>query len=324
MKISDRIYGEVEINDTVLIELINSKPLQRIKDVNQAGTQLVQVNRTITRYDHCVGTMILLRNFGARLEEQIAGLLHDVPHTAFSHAIDFAFREVESQTYHEKFLKKIVFNSEIPAILEKYNIDPEYVTDEHNFSLLEQEIPALCADRIDYSLRDIQSDGSFSKKDIEKILSSITVSNGRFVMTDEKVAYSYAKAFMDQCLGSWNAPETLATFELIGELIRVSLKAKIIVEDDLFGTDSTLLNKLRRSDNSRVKGILAKLTPNLRFELNETNFDFATKGKVRYIDPPILKEDELVPLSKLNPAFQRDIASFILKAKAGHKLRIIS
>jgi HD superfamily phosphohydrolase len=32
--------------------------------------------------------MLLVRRLGASLEEQIAALLHDVSHTAFSHVID--------------------------------------------------------------------------------------------------------------------------------------------------------------------------------------------------------------------------------------------
>lgn len=324
MKISDIVYGTVEIDEPILIELINSKPLQRIKGVNQAGTQLVQTDKTVTRYDHCVGAMLLLRKFGASLEEQIAGLLHDVPHTAFSHAADFVFNQGTVGTYHERFLRQIVFDSEIPAILRKYNIDPNYVTDEHNFSLLEQDIPQLCADRIDYSLRDIRSDGIFSEKNVNDILAAIATHDGKFLMTEGKTAYFYATAFMKQCLNSWNAPQTLAAFEIFGQLIRKALAAKTLVEADLFGTDDEVLIKLRRSSDSQIKDLLSKLTPNLNFEHDDVNFDFDTRGKVRYIDPPILKHGKVEKLSKLNSAFPRDIADFILKAKTGHKIRIIS
>ncbi len=324
MKIFDSVYGEFEVKEPVLVELINSKPLQRIKGVNQAGTQLVQIEKTTTRYDHCTGVMILLAKFGASLEEQIAGLLHDVPHTAFSHAADFVFKENESQTYHERFLKQIVFDSEIPAILEKYGFDPERVTDEHNFTLLEQDIPQLCADRIDYSLRDIATDKIFSENDIKHILDSITVFEGKFAMNDKKIGYFYAKAFMNQCLNSWNAPVTLTAFELFGQLVRQAIKIKVLTEQDLFQTDDEVLEKLKTSENKEVKNLLSKLNPNLSVVHDEINFDFDTRGKVRYIDPPILKNKIVTPLSKLNPAFERDIVTFIQLAKAGHKIRVIS
>jgi len=105
MQIHDRVYGEVQIDNPVLIELMHSAPLQRLKRINQAGVaQYVLPRKNITRYEHCVGVMILLKRLGASLEEQIAGLLHDVPHTAFSHVIDFVFAS-ERHDYHENFLE---------------------------------------------------------------------------------------------------------------------------------------------------------------------------------------------------------------------------
>jgi len=155
MIINDRIYGSIEITEPVLIELINSKPLQRLKGINQAGaSKYVLPEKILTRYEHSVGVMVLLRKLGASLEEQIAGLMHDIPHTAFSHVIDFVFQD-ENHEFHEKFHASIIKNSEIPAILKKHGFSLKRLLDEHNFKLLERKIPGLCADRIDYTLRDM-------------------------------------------------------------------------------------------------------------------------------------------------------------------------
>ena len=37
LEINDRVYGKIVIDEPVLIELINSKPVQRLKGINQAG-----------------------------------------------------------------------------------------------------------------------------------------------------------------------------------------------------------------------------------------------------------------------------------------------
>ena len=108
MLIKDIVYGDVEIDEPVLIELINSDALQRLKHINQAGASKYIMPKPVTRFEHCVGAMILLKRLGASLEEQIAGLLHDVPHTAFSHVIDFVFKTCKldyldkNHNYHEK------------------------------------------------------------------------------------------------------------------------------------------------------------------------------------------------------------------------------
>jgi len=57
---------------------------------------LIGVTNPTTRFDHSVGVMLLIRKLGAGsspasalLKEQVAALLHDVSHTAFSHVIDY-------------------------------------------------------------------------------------------------------------------------------------------------------------------------------------------------------------------------------------------
>lgn len=322
MILQDKIYGKVEINEPVLVELINSKPLQRIKKVNQAGTQLVEPHRTSTRYDHCVGVMLLLRKFNASIEEQIGGLLHDVPHTAFSHAVDFVFQERESQVYHERFLQKIVFESEIPAILKKYNIDPEFVTNDENFSLLEQPIPRLCADRIDYILRDMVADKTYSPKDVDQILTNIVVVNKIFAIKNQLVALKFARDFMNQASNSYNAPRTLATFELMGELIRAAFEKKALTQEDLFTTDGAVMEKIKKSDDQNIQRLLKLLNPKLDVEFNEEDYDYETRGKVRYIDPPVKVGTTTKPLTKLIPEFSNEIDEFIAKTKKGYRVKL--
>lgn len=322
MEINDLVYGKFTITEPVILELINSRPLQRIKRINQAGSQLVEPHRTLTRYEHCIGVMLLLRKYNAILEEQIAGLLHDVPHTAFSHAVDFVFREGESQTYHERFLEKVILDSEIPAILQKYRVDTKKVLDPGNFSLLEQEIPELCADRIDYSLRDLRNYDYLTNQEIEQILGSIAVHNDRFIMTDRQTAAVFARAFIKACLEFWNSPKTLATFELMGDLLRTGLELGIIKEEDLFLTDDELILKISNSARPETTKFLEKLTPRLSFTLDQENFDYHTKGKARYIDPPILHNNEIKRLSEINETFSHEVASFKERVRRGHKIKI--
>lgn len=92
MLISDPLYGEFEING-LLEDLIVSKPVQRLKGIHQAGAGfLVNSRWTISRFEHSVGVMLLIRQFGGSLQEQVAGLLHDVSHTAFSHVVDVVLK----------------------------------------------------------------------------------------------------------------------------------------------------------------------------------------------------------------------------------------
>ncbi|MCH8317407.1 MAG: hypothetical protein IIA88_02745 [Bacteroidetes bacterium] len=62
MKIIDRIYGEEEITEPILIELIESPALQRLKNISQLGMpQEYNYKKVFSRYEHSVGVLILLR-----------------------------------------------------------------------------------------------------------------------------------------------------------------------------------------------------------------------------------------------------------------------
>ena len=93
MIINDILYGQAEIDQPVLIELLKAPELQRLQQVGMGGyypgSPYASGHRDYTRHRHSVGVMLLLRRFNAPLEEQIAGLIHDVSHSAFSHTIDY-------------------------------------------------------------------------------------------------------------------------------------------------------------------------------------------------------------------------------------------
>lgn len=182
MFISDYIYGQFEIED-VLEELILSKSMQRLKGIHQGGASyLVNSLWNVTRYEHSVGVMLLIKQLGGSLEEQIAGLLHDVSHTAFSHVIDFVL-DNDAEDYHEGIIMDVLRNSEIPMILKKYNYNYEHILlNSSKWALLEQPAPDLCADRVDYTLRDMYKYGQVSLEDIQKFLNDIIIFQGKMCL----------------------------------------------------------------------------------------------------------------------------------------------
>jgi HD superfamily phosphohydrolase len=97
MEIVDRIYGVVQIDEPVLLDLMQSAAMRRLQGVLQHGISgLLGVTRPTSRFEHSIGVMILVSRLGASLDEQIAALLHDVSHTAFSHVVDYVFNGHDS------------------------------------------------------------------------------------------------------------------------------------------------------------------------------------------------------------------------------------
>ena len=84
------------------------------------------VTRATTRYEHSVGVMLLVRRFGASLDEQIAALLHDVSHTAFSHVIDYVFNDHDHQSYHEEKKEQFISGSDIARGIGRFRFGLAY------------------------------------------------------------------------------------------------------------------------------------------------------------------------------------------------------
>ena len=92
-----------KLSKPVLLELFDSKAIGRLRGVLQHGvTAVLGITKPITRFEHSVGVMLLVRRTGGGLREQVAAMLHDVSHTAFSHVIDHVFHDQGTQSYHEQ------------------------------------------------------------------------------------------------------------------------------------------------------------------------------------------------------------------------------
>jgi hypothetical protein len=92
--IDDAIHGSFTIIEPVLVDLLLSKPVERLRHVLQHGiTGLLGMTPSpaITRHEHSVGAMLLVRRAGGSIEAQAAALLHDIAHTALSHVVDGVF-----------------------------------------------------------------------------------------------------------------------------------------------------------------------------------------------------------------------------------------
>ena len=171
---TDPVYGEVRFTEPLLVDLYNSDAVQRLSHVFQGGiTAFIKPERRTTRLDHSRGVAALLRRLGADVYEQAAGLVHDVPHTALSHVVDFVFPNREHD-YHEVHRDQVIEASDLPKIVSGHGLDWHWLTDTEHFSLLEQPLPRLCADRLDYFLRDGVVDvRTFGKADAEALLNHL-------------------------------------------------------------------------------------------------------------------------------------------------------
>ncbi|ANS46694.1 hypothetical protein BM86_22070 [Bacillus thuringiensis] len=324
MIISDVLYGEYEV-DQVVEELISSKSMQRLKGIHQAGASyLMNEKWNVTRFDYSVGVMLLVKKLGGSVEEQIAGLLHDVSHTAFSHVIDYVF-DNEDESYHEEIFSSVVKNSEIPAILAKHGYNYEDILlDDSKWTLLERSAPELCADRVDYTLRDMHTYGYISLEEVHSFLEDVIAVEGKMVLQSIEMAEWFTETYYKEVIDFFMKPMNIYGNDMLAKMLKVALHKRIIHADDFLLEDEELISKLQQCNDSEVHALLRKVHPNVKVKEARDDYDLYQKNKVRLIDPPLLREGEVVQSSVVSEKIKQMSEVAYEKAVRGMYVKVIS
>jgi hypothetical protein len=315
MIIEDKLYGTIDIDSPVMIDLINSAPVQRLKGIIQSGVPEKYNRRSFSRFEHSLGVMFCLKFVGASEEEQIAGLLHDVSHTAFSHTIDWVLETSNNETFQDDNHEDYIENSVIPSILEKYGYSSNRIVDYKNFPLLEQDIPNLCADRLDYSIKE------FPYKIAKECLLNLTVKEDLLVFKNEESAFLFADNFLDIQNNLFGGKDSVVKDIIFVDILKKAFEKGAISMEDFWRDDNFVLEKVEKLEDpfiqKRIKILLDKDFNS--FELS----DKVIYKKFRYVDPFFISGAVLKRLSSKNNKFRKKLEESMKINKQGiHVIKI--
>jgi uncharacterized protein len=321
----DPLYGPQEINEPVLLALMETRALQRLGGVLQHGvTALLGITQLTSRLEHSVGVMLLVRRMGAGSDEQIAALLHDISHTAFSHVIDYVFNDHERQGYHERMKAPFLERSDVPAVLRAYGYDWRNFLFEKSYPLLEQPAPALCADRLDYFLRDSLGLGLASADEVAQALEHLVVHQERIVVDDLDAARWMAQTYLSADDASWANFREVGLYELTARAIRIAIKLGVLNEVDLWGSDLQAWQRMQAASQPELRAALALISTQTRFVWDEEDPTFWVSTKLRTIDPPVLLNGSSRPLSDLDADFASLRAAYLRRKSGKWPMRVIA
>ncbi|MCW1949395.1 MAG: HD domain-containing protein, partial [Candidatus Shapirobacteria bacterium] len=209
MIVDDSIYGQLEIKSQIIVDLIDLPIFQRLKRISQDGApHYIQPIRTVTRYEHSIGVWYLSCRYGRPIEEQIVCLLHDLSHTAFSHVIDFVTKN-EKHEFADSKLDEMIMKSEIPEIIKRNGLDLRKILNKESFPLLENCLPDISVDRLDYFLRDGYTIGFLPKETIKLFLDSLYERENILFFKEVRVASLLAILFTNFSRLIWLDPTCL-------------------------------------------------------------------------------------------------------------------
>lgn len=320
----DPIYGATTITEPVLHDLLAAPAVLRLHHILQHGvTALLDITRRTTRFEHSVGVMLLVARLGGSVQEQIAALLHDISHTAFSHVVDHVFDDAGGQSFHDRQKEAYLRQTDIPQRLARHGYDWRACLDETAFPLLEQPAPALCGDRVDYFLRDAFDLGLLTATEIDHILAHLTTVAGRMVVTSLTAAQIMGQRYLDADDASWANFREVGLYELTGRAIKRALAAGIFQTADLWGRDADLWQRLHDAPDAELQGWLRLVHPETRFVWDENHPTFHITTKLRTLDPGVLHGDQVYPLSALDVAFAQRRTAYLARKRGPWPMRVI-
>jgi HD superfamily phosphohydrolase len=270
-EIRDPIHGYVFATELEQ-RIIDTEVLQRLRRIRQlAGCHLVYPGGQHSRFEHVIGAMHLAGkaadvlenrpNIGFRKEDatilRLAALLHDVGHGPFSHMFEEVMAERTDFT-HEDMTKKIVEESEVGDIVQKYGISKRELSD---LAIAKSNIKpryyndliggGLSVDIMDYLLRDSYFTGvEYGKVDVMRIINSFDTARNKLAI--EQAALFAFEALLIARYQMFRAVyfhRTVRAAELM------LIKSMVLADKELHLTDLSLDNYLGLTDEVTLQRI---------------------------------------------------------------------
>lgn len=322
-------YGNLEVTEPILLELIDSPAFQRLKHIHQygisyyTGTHKEEYNR----YDHSLGVFAILRLKGASLKEQIAGLLHDVSHTAFSHVGDFVFKKNQQEEDYQSLIHPIYLaSSGIEKILNRHGFTIDQISPKKSeFAMLEQPLPNLCADRIDYNIQGAYFQKFINREEAQKILEDLRFEEGKWLLTNQDLATKLAQFSLFMTENCWGHAINFMTSQWLAEALLHGFQIGLISWHEFhFGTDQEIWDKLIGAKEPFIQQKMQMIkNPDQYCKIVPPSI--ATQRiafKCRGIDPWIQDKETIARLSSFDKGFEKSFQKLVLLSKEGWSVQL--
>ncbi|MDA8195079.1 MAG: HD domain-containing protein [Thermaerobacter sp.] len=214
----DPVHGYIYVHQPLIWDLINTREMQRLRRIRQLGTTYVAYpGGDHSRFSHSLGVYEVIRQILAAFDRNAypwdeddnllamaAGLLHDVGHGPFSHAV-----EKVVGLRHERWSEAIILDAatEVHQVLEHHRPGfaqavADVIAKRHPHRLVVSLVSGqLDADRLDYLMRDSVATGvDYGKFDLARIIRIMEPVDDRIVVRQSGLrtleAYLLARYFM--------------------------------------------------------------------------------------------------------------------------------
>src|SRR3989344_4532519 len=207
--------------------------------------------------------------------------------------------------FHREVFSRFDHSIGVMIMLKRLGADlNEKIADFESFTLLEKEVPSLCADRIDYSLRELVCLNRNS--DIKFLIGNLISVGGQIAFKTKESAENFGRSYAKLQRESWASNESKDRYHILAEILRIALDNNEIRIEDFHKTDYEILSNLNNTgDDNIIKG-LSKLRNGFAIkETIEEGKGLILKKKFRYVDPEVYVYGKLKNLSTISKEYKK-------------------
>lgn len=288
---------------------LKTKEMQRISYIGQfCGSDYTAIYSPLffySRYDHSIATALMTWHFTKDKTQTLCALFHDLGTPCFSHCIDYLLGDFEKQESSEKDVFSIISNSqEMIQYLEEDDIKLEDLKDIKQYSIVENEKPKLCVDRLDGVLHTvliwIHTHSIEQIKEVYKDIAVLKDRNGYL-----ELGFNHkenANLFFDMIYEysiELQSNENKFTTQFIADCIKILIEQNKISIEDLYNQKEEDIVKLLENDISGWKKF-EQTTQILRSDIKPNYYFVSVSAKKRYVIPLCIEQNEPKRLDEIS------------------------
>lgn len=284
-------------------------------------TKLFKTKYWYSNLDHSVGVALIIWNFTKNKKQTLAGLFHDIATPVFKHVIDFLHGDHEGQESTEKLTTDIIKNSHyIMKLLKRDGIKLEEVNDYKKYSIADNNMPQLSADRLEYNFSSGLVKSFWNLKDIEDCYKDIIILKNEKGISELgfqnlNIAEKYI-SIVSKLWPIWVNSESKVTMQFLADIMKYMIERKYIKLEDLYLLSEKEI--IEQIINSKDKYLSQAF---INFQLATKVFDskvyienkycISIKSKMRYIIPLVKVKNKNIRVNVLSNYANKKINEFL-------------
>lgn len=289
-----------------LLKYIATPDMQRLSGVSMACgwdyTGLYSFQNFHSVLEHSIGTAVLAWRFTHDKKATLSALFHDIASPAFKHCIDIMNGDGEKQESIEGRTGEIIRNSRsIMRQLKKDGILAGEVSDCKIYPIIDNEIPGLAIDRIEYTL----SNGYFlydtwTLDQVRRFSDNLTILRNEHDIDELGFRdLEIAKEFTDSSFplfANYHNDRARATLQFIADIIKSMELRGYLTMDDLYIMSERevidwILSCGDKSLSEAFRNFQRATSVYSSSTIKKDRYCIDTKLKVRYVNPLVASED---------------------------------